>query len=432
MPGDRPGTRAGATHHGNAAAKASAAELRSLRLELSGADDAKVRRIAMLVDAANDPELNHALLDPIRARLAPLNPPRKLRLPRLLFMPFDPLIVPARNWQRDDSTVPRSALLPFSRMVTAALGQDEGAINRMIEDADAEQLEVIAEAGAVLWPRAAAIVAETGIPPNWNTGSGLPEAVFEPLARATATVWRRASQLRLLFRTGQIGALKAEPTAVEMILAGTPTESMLGCAMVARLILLQSPFAPRYVRLFASATGNGGDQVFLQKVITNAFDEVIKDMERPGAFAATIAHASLDQAADRLRNVMTLLLQTELDASSRIPGPRLKAVRENLTAACGDRISAGMKAEVLAPLTAAAGLLSGVEQTQIEAAARDLRMVESAARSLGDATDHNTVLEAGIHAAAAARHRGVLSRMGQIRLIEILAGPEAALRMYRR
>jgi hypothetical protein len=255
--------------------------------------------------------------------------------------------------------------------------------------------------------------------------------VFEPLARAMATVWRRAAQLRLLFRTGQIGALRAEPDAVEAILSGTPAESALGCAMVARLILLQSPFAAKHVRLFANATGNRDDKVILQKAITNGVDEVIHDLEQPKAFNDSIVHAPLEHAGDHLRNVITLLLQIEGDPSCRIAGPRLKAVRDNLSKASRARFAEGMQTDVLAPLTTAAQPIDGAEQARLETVARDLRVVESAGRSLGGGADYDALLEAGAQALAAARQRGALSRMAEIRLLEILGGPEAALRLYR-
>jgi hypothetical protein len=147
------------------------------------------------------------------------------------------------------------------------------------------------------------------------------------LQQGLATVWRRAARLRLLFRDGQIGALQADGAAVNAIMSGTPSESLLGCAMVARLILVQSPFAARHLQLYASASANRDDKVILQKAVTRAIDDALGGMERADVFAETIGQASLDHIAEHVRTLTTLLRRIEEDPSPRTPGPWRSSAR---------------------------------------------------------------------------------------------------------
>jgi hypothetical protein len=322
--------------------------------------------------------------------------------------------------------------MPISRIVEAALGASGPTIDAMIADQHTDNIRVISEAGAILWPRAADILADTPVPPAWRD-SGLPDAAFQPLLKGLATVWRRASRLRLLFRDGQIGALKADQQAVDSIMADTPAESPLGCAMVARLILLQSPFAVRYLKLFASASANRDDKVILQKAVTRGIDESLRGMEQPAAFAETIGRANLDHVGEQVRTLTTLLNRIEEDGGALSSRSRLGPIRDNLAKTCHARFDSAVQEDLLAPLAAAgAASLPAGDEAILEATARDLRTFETAARGLGGSDRYDALLATGTQAVQAARARGAVSRMAEIRLVEILAGPEAALRLLRR
>lgn len=406
-----------------------AAQLKGLRRELTSVDDEKIRRIATLVDGSGCATVNQALLDPVRGRLAQFRPPRPLRLARLLFTPFDPIILAPKAWRPDDPAVPRSALTPVARLIEAGLGSDNTRVQAIILGRDTQDVGAVAEAGALLWGRAAEIAATADDVPGW-TAAGLPSPALQPLLRAMAVVWRRAIRLRTLFRDGELGALKADERAVNALLMDTPAESPLGCAMVARLVLLQAPFAAQYVRLFSGAQGESGDKVPLRRALNRGVEETVANMEKADAFADAIGNAALDRAGDHMRTFVALLAQIEDGIGGSVAAPRLKAIRDSLAKACKARFSRGMTEALIGPLTAA-GPIDGGSQARFEAHARDLRTLEAAARRLGGGADYDELLEAGANAVAAAGERGALSRMARVRLTEILSGPEAALRLYR-
>src|ERR1700733_6125043 len=72
---------------------------RTLHNDMLTADDDKIRQIVGLLDDSPDHHALHAVLDPLRPRLAALRPARPLRFTRLLFTPFADLLVPARAWK---------------------------------------------------------------------------------------------------------------------------------------------------------------------------------------------------------------------------------------------------------------------------------------------------------------------------------------------
>ena len=68
-----------------------------------------------MVDAMPNRGAADQLIAPLRARLAHLRPPRPLRFARLLFLPLDPLIVPAARWRAAQPAIPRTVIPPSRR-----------------------------------------------------------------------------------------------------------------------------------------------------------------------------------------------------------------------------------------------------------------------------------------------------------------------------
>src|ERR1700677_1689403 len=158
-----------------------------LRPVLLQADDRKIRRVLAVVDNVSDPAVNKALLDPLRPRLASLKPVRPLRFARLLFIPIDPLTVPARAWRSGDPTVPRTALAVIAATVRTGLGELASVIDKIIAGRKVDAIQAVTEAGNALWPRAAEILVAAPIPAEW-TETGLPHSAYKPLAASIAAV----------------------------------------------------------------------------------------------------------------------------------------------------------------------------------------------------------------------------------------------------
>src|SRR6185437_13356228 len=105
-----------------AAGRGGPPQTREMQRNLIAARDEQITRVVAVVDALADRSAADALIAPLRPRLQQLRPPRPIRLARLLFLPLDPLIVPAPRWRPGDPLVPRTALTPLADLVRSTDG----------------------------------------------------------------------------------------------------------------------------------------------------------------------------------------------------------------------------------------------------------------------------------------------------------------------
>jgi hypothetical protein len=400
-----------------------------LHAKLLEADDRKIRRILAVVDEVADPEINRTLLDPLRHRLASLKPVRPLRFARLLFIPLDPLLVPPRAWRPDEATLPRSILTPIARTVRAGLGSLAPYIDQIVAGGKGDMSRAITEAGEALWPRAAEILDRSPPPLDWP-GTGLPHAAYGPLATNIAAVLRRAQYLRRLARDEEIGTQESNAEVMDEILRDIANESEVGCAMIARLILVRSPRAAKLLRRIVTATRSQAEKALMQKAMDHGLDLALSHMERDTGFVDMIGHGVLAEVSDEVRRVTTLLREVESDPGSSGHWPRVKAIREKLSDVCQDRFIRGVQENLVAPLEAAAGPVDGAGQTELEARARELRKLDAVARKIGRPADYDRQLMVASEAVRAAAEAGTLTPMRKLRLIEMLAGSDAAEALY--
>ena len=75
--------------------------------------------------------------------------------------------------------------------------------------------------------------------------------------------------------------------------------------------------------------------------------------------------------------------------------------------------------------------MDSAAQSGMETSVRDLRLLETAARDIGSAGHYRAQLEKATATVSAAAAAGILTPVRQVRLVELLAGPEAADALYR-
>ncbi|HEX4367901.1 MAG TPA: hypothetical protein VH023_13780 [Rhodopila sp.] len=398
----------------------------ALRHALHEANDHKIRRITAMLDDVADPAGKQAILDPLRGRLGALRPVRPLRFVRLLFTPFDPLIVPPNAWRPNDVTVPRNALAPLSAVVRAGLGAEALVIDGIIAGHKADAVATVAAVGETLWPRAADILATSAVPAEWGD-SGLRPALYQPLAGAVAAVLRRASGLLALARDTEVGALAVDRATIEAILHGLGDEPAQGGAMVVALILRQAPRAIPVLRQCVSSVSNRTSQ----RAMALGVDQVVTGLDGPSGIVETISRAPLAVAGEDVRRIVAFLAEMDDDAGSVRHRPRLKAIRDQVDKACRKRFAEALADGLMQPLAAAGAALDGSGQTLLESRARNLRTLETAARSLGGGATYDQQLRQAAETVRMAAKAGTLTPVRMLRLMEILAGSEAAAALYR-
>ena len=397
----------------------------SMRTALHGAADDKIMRIVSVLDDVADPSANQAILDPLRGRLAMLRPARPLRFSRLLFMPLDPIIVPPRNWRPGHASIPRTILAALSHGMRAAPDLGVAALERRIAGCSTEDMQSITLAGETLWPGAAAFLATAPVPPHWSE-TGLPAALYPSFAHAISTVLRRAPQLRQLQRDGEVGVLEPDEAVIGSLLGDLGGVSPDACTMIMRLILARAPLATTPLRRLIARNAEPEERALLQKALIRATGHMLDDMEHGSAFLRGIATGTAAGLVDHVRLVVAQLAALPVDE-----GSRLRTIRNRLDQACRARFSDELEQGLLGPVGTASAPVEAAAQGRLEACTRDLRAIETVARQVGGAAAYDALLQQAADAVALAARAGLLTPMRQVRLVELLQGPEAALALYR-
>ena len=404
-------------------------ESKVIRRELTAARDDQILRVLAYVDGLAERGDADALIAPIRARLALIRPARPLNFTRLLFEPFDPLIVPGACFQRDMPNIPRPALLPLGRLVRSRFPQCAETVESMICGHTDAQRCVVSTAGEKLWPAAAAAFADAVPPPDWQEASGLSMADFIPLARALAGLMAAAPEIARAAHNYVAGAEIAETTLIRLLTAAAET-TPCALAMMVALLLARLAGDGRILDLAGRVTATAANPAIKASpgvAVAFAIDDLENSVDsliaRPGP---------LGQDADIIlcmNSRFAALLKGEHRADRR---QRIDAARQRLGNACRTRFEAELLRNLLDPLSRLSSEPDDATVIGFETTARALRRFEHSSRSAGGGEIYDRLLRAASRTVA---DRQALPNtqplVDRARLVEILSGPEAGLAYLR-
>ena len=390
--------------------------LRHVQRDLLSASDEQLTRIVGLMDGMERRGSADALIAPARARLAQLRPARPLAFTRLLFMPLDPLLVEGPKWSRGGLGLPRTALLPLAAQVRAELGVLAAQLDAVIRGGQTDDAALVLLAGMMLWPAAAAALERASAPDGWTKATGLGHADHAAIARCAACVLSEAVWIHTATRacaeglgpdTKELGRLLEAATARHP----TPPGALLAVLM-ARV--------PAAVALIGqAATPPAPGSLHAEPAIEFLLDRLE---------AAPFPGPDSTDPAVALQCAAALLDGLEAPGPGQRPSrkPRTERLRRLLDEHCQARFSETLDRQVLAPLPNA---VAQGEMATLEEAARRLRRLEFAGRRLGGGNHYDRLLRTAAQQISAGEHGSPVERA---RLVEILAGPEAALALLRR
>jgi hypothetical protein len=389
-------------------------EQRRLIHAVANASDAVLGRIVAVFDRLPERREADRLLDAARPRLRRLRPPRPIGLARLLFLPLDGAIVDPRNWKRQDGSLPRSALLPLAEAVRISIGAEATAIEAAFAGATFSDLGVVGAAGLRLWRAAAAAATSLPPPATWPE-TGLAAADLTHCISLAGGVWRHAGPLW--------GALAAA--------AEGPPDHLVAAAMAAA----------------------AGEQPM---VIEAILATILMKATRPGSVATAAAGARLppglaDRALDRwlgachpdipdndpagaarlAEEFATAIADLEDAPAARRPERRQRvgALRRQADEACRAAFMAAAAKTIIEPLMARGGGIEDAGIGRMENAARALKRLEQAGRGLGGGTAYDAAIRRLGDSLVAMRAAPGANIADLARMAEILAGPEAAMRL---
>jgi len=152
---------------------------------------------------------------------------------------------------------------------------------------------------------------------------------------------------------------------------------------------------------------------------------LLRQLEQQNGLETRIAAGTLADAGGAAARIASLLKHLGLANANAKRCERLWAARRRLAAACQARFAAGLQEQLLAPLSRIG--VASANVAALEAAARGLRVLETESRAAGNGSTYDLLLGKATEAITADTMRGRLSRTEQLRLVEILAGSDAAL-----
>jgi hypothetical protein len=407
---------------------ATAPDPNDMRSELTQAGDQKLIRIVALLDETSQAAVPEAFLATLRTRLNTIRPPRKLRFARLLFAPFDDLIVAPLAWRPGEPTIPRDAIAPVTAAVRTALGTKVVAIDRMIAGHHTDATRVITQAGALLWAQAGELLANLPMEPEWSRQAELPAGVYGPLARAIAAVLRRADKLHLLALDADVGVVAPDADRLQGVLQGLIAEPPEGCTMVIRQLLSCLPDPALLARMLLATTNSAADKATLRAALERGVDAYLAGLNEASLLMSRLRHAPLGPLGVQMRRIAGLLQAIEAQPNAGRHEARLQTIRASLDTICRARFIDALRNRLL---TALAGLTPEVTQPELEECASHLRALEHTGRRIGNRAVYDALLGQANEALRGAARSGRVSRVSQLRLTEILFGPDAADELYR-
>ncbi len=399
------------------------ASLRGVSRGVGHASDLQVVRIVAMVDAMAARGAADDLIAPLRHRLTQLRPARPLQFARLLFSPLDPLIVPAPRWRPADCTVPRTAIAPMANVVDAAMGADLAAIKRAIVNRKADEVDLVAQLGALLWPRAGAILSAAPVPSGW-AATGLGDQAYLALAGRIGAVLTAAPALQTLCADTIQGRLAPNQAAIEAMLRKVMGRAPNALPMLVALLLMRLPQSAHV--LYDIETGGAGAS--LKAATDQAADLLLDHLDSGGE--SMIAAGTLAESGAAAGRIVALLTQLGGDHAPQGRRKQVRGLRDRLDADCKAGFQAGLTGDLLASLQALSDQPDPADVTALENTARSLRALEAAARTISGGGVYDRLLAQA--AGAVQANSCGLAWPDKLRLVEILAGSDAAIAMLDR
>ena len=298
----------------------------------------------------------------------------------------------------------------------------------MIADATTAQSAIVRQAGALIWPPAAAALrqlahaSDTALPRQncaaaW-AAEGLTRAELSPIAASLAAILAHATSLH---DHEHALATRSRPALVDM-LAAAEREGARPWGMMASLLTIRMPQSA--AMLLAAADTKAS----LRPVAEAASEAALAWLEHETADqTGSIGDAAPLEVARQAALLDTLTSQPA-DAARR---RRIAETKAHLLEGCISRVELSLQEQLATPLQAlpADPAARDAALDAIEANARRLRRFEMEARRIGGAARFDASMKGMEHTVGAADD---LSPMDRARLVEILTGPEAAARQLRR
>lgn len=399
--------------------KLARAVVREVTIDLQQAEAIKLVQVVGIVDRMEVRGGADDVLAPLRPRLARLRPPRPLRFARLLFHPLDPVIVPVKLWRRGDPSIPRSVITAIAAMVRSEMGAEAAGIEVIIAGHSASELPIVRAAGSKLWPAAARILAAAPLPHNWTSDTGLQEADYFALSRQIAAALQCAPVVSEL--TDQPHA--ATPQSAGRVVGEIVRQQPQALPTIMALLLTHLP-DPQALMYEAEAHVPAAQMTSVHSAASTAYDFLITSAAEAPPLPGDLAVAELE-----LRRVVDLVEAHERrPAQTSARAAKVNELARRMRNEARTRFDTALATQVMLPMRTTHAM-TDADIATVEALARDVRRFEATARRIGGGEHFDKQLRHNSEALRPTANDTPQQRADKLRLVEILAGSEAARAM---
>jgi hypothetical protein len=336
-----------------------------------------------------------------------------------VFLPLDHLIVPAANWKPTHAMMPRTAIVPMALVIEAGLGAEMAAIKRAMHNRGADQAGVVTALGAALWPRAGSILAGSDVPADWDI-TGLDVRAYRELAHCIAALLSAAPALDRICAETMPALAPPDPAAFRAIVHLVSGSAPDALPMLVALLMLRLPQAAHL--LYESRSEPSA--AVLRAATDQAADLILRQLEQAGSPLAAVPLAG---AAATVGRMAILLDQLQRDDALAARRKQLQGLRRKLDTHFRARFEAGLDIELLEALRELPDVPDARQISGLETTARCLRALEWEARRFGSGDTYDRLLARA--AEAVLDQTSGIGFADRLRLIEILAGSEVALKI---
>lgn len=398
------------------------AAVRGVRGDLHAAADQRLTKVVAMLDGLANRGEADAMIAALRPRLARLRPPRRYNLTRIMFLPFDPLIVAAADWSRDTLVLPRTILRPLGDLLRKSSTDQIAAIDRLLAEPQQDSLAVALRVGKILWPLAAETLLSAVMPDDWQATTGLRDADFPQLCHRIGTILRHVPALIDIVIADTAGVpLLADDIA--QFLARFADADPRTTAMLLVMLNLRLPHVEA-IRDFNRTLGNDMATPQLRHAANQAHEFILHRLETTPPPSANLEQAEAE--VTRLAALIDAQSHRFRDRPAQLA--RIAAARTRLDAVCRSRFVDLLAEQVLAPIDRIAGADDSIIDG-FESDARALRRFDLAARKLGGGPSYDQALRAGAEKLRPGKDDSAATRIDKLRLAEILLGSSAAAGM---
>lgn len=396
---------------------------RRLRAELVAAPDATVARIVAMLDTLESRGDADDILAGVRPRLRLLRPARPMRLPRVLALPLEGALVSPTAWTQSNWEIPRSALAPLLAAVRDALGEEWTGFEAACAGHEMENDAAVAAIGDRLWRKAGAATLDIRAD-EWDR-TGMSADAARLVTALAAALWRHGPAL---FSARQQAADGPPEAVLRAALAPLASEGA-GAIAAATLFILRDAAAPARVASVASELAPTMVRVAL-RAVGNAL------AVHSAAIGATRGTGEMADYAEALLERMDDADENDHPLDREARRQERLGLRREAAATCVARFAADLQTEVAKHATALMMQPSRASDQAVHAlenTARNLRRLERAGRRLGETKAFDRALGNVTETLLLLADMGHgLSWMDLARLVEIIAGTEAALQLLPR